>query len=122
MDFVFDALFDERRLRLLTVINLYTRECLGMPTSTGYPPLLTNSPLPVSPQKMQFSFALLKIEVTNNGKRDVTMPDGTIQRAALDAVNQQHEVQMMSAQGLQGSWQWTGNNAESTPSSLLRSK
>lgn len=30
MDFVSDALFDERRLRLLTVINLYTRECLHL--------------------------------------------------------------------------------------------
>lgn len=30
MDFVFDALFDGRRLRLLTVIDLYTRECLGI--------------------------------------------------------------------------------------------
>lgn len=29
MDFVSDALFDGRRLRLLTVIDLYTRECLG---------------------------------------------------------------------------------------------
>lgn len=28
MDFVSDALFDERRLRLLSVIDLYTRECL----------------------------------------------------------------------------------------------
>jgi hypothetical protein len=91
----------------------------NMPTS-GYPPLLNNSPLPVSPQKMQFSFAPLKIEVTNNGKLDVTMPDGTIQRVALDAVNQQHEVQMMSAQGLQGSWQGTGQNAGFTPSLLTR--
>jgi len=30
MDFVSDALFDGRRLRLLTVIGLYTRECLGI--------------------------------------------------------------------------------------------
>lgn len=30
MDFVSDALFDGRRLRLLTVIDLYTRECLGI--------------------------------------------------------------------------------------------
>ncbi len=29
-DFVSDALFDGRRLRLLTVIDLYTRECLGI--------------------------------------------------------------------------------------------
>lgn len=29
MEFVSDALFDGRRLRLLTVIDLYTRECLG---------------------------------------------------------------------------------------------
>jgi transposase InsO family protein len=30
MDFVSDALFDGHRLRLLTVIDLYTRECLGI--------------------------------------------------------------------------------------------
>lgn len=30
MDFVSDSLFDGRRLRLLTVIDLYTRECLGI--------------------------------------------------------------------------------------------
>ncbi|WP_394817922.1 integrase core domain-containing protein [Citrobacter koseri] len=30
MDFVSDALFDGRRLPLLTVIDLYTRECLGI--------------------------------------------------------------------------------------------
>ncbi len=30
MDFVADALFDGRRLRLLTIIDLYTRECLGI--------------------------------------------------------------------------------------------
>lgn len=30
MDFVSDALFDGRRLRLLTVIDLHTRECLAI--------------------------------------------------------------------------------------------
>lgn len=30
MDFVSDTLFDERRLRLLTVIDVCTRECLGI--------------------------------------------------------------------------------------------
>ncbi len=30
MDFVYDALFDGRLLRLMTVIDLYTRECLGI--------------------------------------------------------------------------------------------
>ncbi|MFN3239370.1 MAG: IS3 family transposase, partial [Pseudomonadales bacterium] len=30
MDFVSDALFDGRRLRMLTVIDLYTRECLAI--------------------------------------------------------------------------------------------
>ena len=30
MDFVSDALYDRRRLRLLTVIDLYTREWLGI--------------------------------------------------------------------------------------------
>jgi len=30
MDFVSDALFDGRRLRLLTINDLFTRECLGI--------------------------------------------------------------------------------------------
>lgn len=30
MDFVSDALFDGRRLRLLMIIDLYTRECPGI--------------------------------------------------------------------------------------------
>nr|WP_097462131.1 IS3 family transposase [Mangrovitalea sediminis] len=30
MDFVSDALFDGRRLRLLTIVDLFTRECLGI--------------------------------------------------------------------------------------------
>lgn len=30
MDFVSDALYDGRRLRLLTIIDLFTRECLGI--------------------------------------------------------------------------------------------
>lgn len=51
---------------------------------------------------------------------ELRFPDGTIQRVALDAVQQQHEVQMMSAQGLQGSWQGAGQNAGFNPSSLLR--
>lgn len=51
---------------------------------------------------------------------ELRMPDGTVQRIALDAVQQQHEVQMMSAQGLQGSWQGAGQNAGFNPSSLMR--
>jgi putative transposase len=30
MDFVADNLFDSRKLRMLTVVNLYTRECLAI--------------------------------------------------------------------------------------------
>jgi putative transposase len=30
MDFVSDALYDGHRLRLLTIIDLFTRECLGI--------------------------------------------------------------------------------------------
>lgn len=51
---------------------------------------------------------------------DIRMPDGSVQRIALDVVQQQHEVQMMSAQGLQGGWQSPGSNAGFTPSSLMR--
>ena len=32
MDFVSDALFDGRRLRMLTIIDLFTRKCLGIVT------------------------------------------------------------------------------------------
>jgi putative transposase len=30
MDFVADALFDGRKLRMLTVVDLYIRECLAI--------------------------------------------------------------------------------------------
>lgn len=30
MDFISDSLFDGQRLRLLTVINIYTHKCLGI--------------------------------------------------------------------------------------------
>ncbi|MDD0812938.1 hypothetical protein PSQ20_21555 [Curvibacter sp. RS43] len=30
MDFVADALFDGRKLRMLTVVDLFTRECLAI--------------------------------------------------------------------------------------------
>ncbi|MDU4290355.1 tape measure protein [Mixta calida] len=55
------------------------------------------------------------------GPVELKMPDGSIQRIALDIIQQQHEVQMMSAQGLQGGWQSPGQNAGFTPSSLMRS-
>ncbi|KAA8672196.1 hypothetical protein [Pantoea dispersa] len=65
-------------------------------------------------------FAPLRIEVVSNGQLNVTMPDGTMQRVALDTYNQQHELQMMSATGLAGSWQSTGNNVGWNPSLLKR--
>ncbi|TXK23313.1 transposase family protein [Ottowia sp. GY511] len=30
MDFVADALFDRRKLRMLTAVDLYTRECVAI--------------------------------------------------------------------------------------------
>src|SRR6202789_387998 len=35
MDFVSDALYDGRRLRALTVVNKYTRECLAIQVGQG---------------------------------------------------------------------------------------
>lgn len=35
MDFVSDALFNERRLRALTVVDNYTRECLAIDAGSG---------------------------------------------------------------------------------------
>jgi len=92
-----------------------------MPTSV-YPPLLsnTNPSAYLPPAQKPITFAPLKLEIVNSGALSVTMPDGTIQRVALDAVQQQHEFQMMSAQGLEGSWQGAGQNAGFNPSSLLR--
>jgi len=65
-------------------------------------------------------FAPLRIEVVSNGQLNVALPDGTIQRVALDTYNQQHELQMISATGLVGSWQSPGNNAGWNPSLLKR--
>lgn len=36
MDFVSDALFDGRRLRMLTVVDLYTRECLAIDVGQSF--------------------------------------------------------------------------------------
>ncbi|EQA6236355.1 hypothetical protein ACX5DZ_005088 [Enterobacter hormaechei] len=94
-----------------------------MPASV-YPPLLsnTNPSAYLPPAQKPITFAPLKLEIVNSGALSVTMPDGTMQRVALDAVQQQHEFQMMSAQGLEGSWQGAGQNAGFSPSSLMRSK
>jgi len=87
---------------------------------TGYPSLAPSivSYLPPAPQPI--TFTPLKVEISNTGSLNVTMPDGSVQRVALDAIQSQHELQMMSAQGLQGGWQGAGNNAGFTPSSLMK--
>lgn len=53
---------------------------------------------------------------------ELRLPDGSVQRIAIDSIQQQHEMQMMSAQGLAGGWQGAGQNAGFTPSSLMRTK
>ncbi|MGC0996384.1 tape measure protein [Pantoea agglomerans] len=82
------------------------------------PNMLQNQAALSAQQPIQF--APLRIEVVSNGQLNVTMPDGTIQRVALDTINQQHELQMMSATGLAGSWQSPGNNAGWNPSLLKK--
>lgn len=51
---------------------------------------------------------------------ELRLPDGTIQRVAMDTISQQHELQMMSATGLAGGWQSPGQNAGWNPSLLKR--
>jgi len=87
---------------------------------TGYPSLAPSIGSYLPPAQQPITFAPLKLEVTNTGSLNVTMPDGSMQRVALDVVQQQHEFQMMSAQGLQGNWQGAGQNAGFSPSSLMR--
>lgn len=82
------------------------------------PNMLQNQAALSAQQPIQF--APLRIEVVSNGQLNVTMPDGTMQRVALDTYNQQHELQMMSATGLAGSWQSPGNNAGWNPSLLKK--
>nr|WP_186806384.1 tape measure protein [Pantoea agglomerans] len=84
------------------------------------PNMLQNQAALSAHQHIQF--APLRIEVVSNGQLNVTMPDGTMQRVALDTYNQQHELQMMSANGLAGSWQSPGNNAGWNPSLLKKSQ
>jgi len=82
------------------------------------PDLLQNRAayLPQSPVQ----FAPLKVEIVSSGQMNVQLPDGTMQRVALDTIQQQHETQMMSASGLAGGWQSTGGNAGFSPSLLKR--
>lgn len=102
----------------------------GLIASVSKAPVPNNGVPLLSPQMLSqasllptkpITFAPLRVEVVSNGQLNVTMPDGTMQRVALDTYNQQHELQMMSAQGLEGSWQGAGQNAGWNPSSLLRS-
>ncbi|UBB13649.1 tape measure protein [Pantoea eucrina] len=102
--------------------SMYDRIKSAPVPSNGFPllspDLLQNRAafLPQAPVQ----FAPLKIEIVSNGQMNVALPDGTIQRVALDTVQQQYETQMMSAQGLAGGWQGAGQNAGFSPSSLMR--
>lgn len=102
--------------------NLYDHIKSAPTTNNGVPLLspnmLQNQAALLAQKPIQF--APLRIEVVSNGQLNVTMPDGTMQRVALDTYNQQHELQMMSATGLAGSWQSPGNNAGWNPSLLKR--
>ncbi|SJZ33592.1 tape measure protein [Pantoea eucalypti] len=89
------------------------------PALAGYNPYAQQSQAALLSQK-PIQFAPLRIEVVSNGQLNVALPDGTIKRVALDTINQQHELQMMSATGLAGSWQSPGNNAGWNPSLLKR--
>jgi len=89
------------------------------PALAGYNPYAQQNQAALLVQK-PIQFAPLRIEVVSNGQLNVALPDGTIQRVALDTINQQHELQMMSATGLAGGWQSPGQNAGWNPSSLIR--
>jgi len=102
--------------------SMYDRIKSAPVPNNGVPMLSPNmlqNQAALSAQK-PIQFAPLRIEVVSNGQLNVTMPDGSIQRVALDTYNQQHELQMMSATGLAGSWQSPGNNAGWNPSLLKR--
>lgn len=89
------------------------------PALAGYNPYAQQNQAALSAHQ-PIQFAPLRIEVVSNGQLNVALPDGTIQRVALDTINQQHEFQMMSATGLAGSWQSPGNNAGWNPSLLKK--
>jgi tape measure domain-containing protein len=89
------------------------------PALAGYNPYAQNNQSALLAQT-PINFAPLRIEVVSNGQLNVALPDGTIQRVALDTINQQHELQMMSATGLAGGWQSPGQNAGWNPSLLKK--
>ncbi|WP_413729042.1 hypothetical protein [Sodalis sp. RH22] len=102
--------------------NMYARLKSAPVPNNGVPllsPNMLQDRAALSAQK-PIQFAPLRIEVISNGQLNVALPDGTIQRVALDTINQQHELQMMSANGLAGSWQSPGNNAGWNPSLLKK--
>lgn len=104
--------------------NMYDRIKSAPVPNNGVPLLssnmLQNQAALLAQRPIQF--APLRIEVVSNGQLNVTMPDGSIQRVALDTYNQQHELQMMSATGLAGGWQSPGQNAGWNPSLLKKSQ
>lgn len=89
------------------------------PALAGYNPYAQQSQSALLALK-PIQFAPLRIEVVSNGQLNVALPDGTIQRVALDTISQQHELQMMSATGLAGGWQSPGQNAGWSPSLLKK--
>jgi hypothetical protein len=96
----------------------------GMPTS-GYPLLNSGSMssyMPPAKQSLKIEQSPIQIAPF---RIDIPLPNGDtysqmITPIVQQQVQQQHEVQMMSATGLAGSWQGTGNNAGFTPSLLTR--
>lgn len=95
----------------------------GMPTS-GYPLLNSGQSSYLLPAKQSLTVKQDPIQIAPF-RIDIPLPNGDtysqmITPIVQQQVQQQHEVQMMSAQGLQGSWQGAGNNAGFTPSLLTR--
>lgn len=90
----------------------------------GYPLLNSGQSSYMPPAKQSLKIEQSPIQIAPF-RIDIPLPNGDtysqmITPIVQQQVQQQHEVQMMSAQGLQGSWQGAGNNAGFTPSLLTR--
>lgn len=90
------------------------------PALMGYNPYAA-----VPPAKQHLTVTQEPIQIAPF-KINIPLPDGNtytqmITPIVQQQIQQQHELQMMSATGLQGSWQGAGNNAGFNPSLLRKS-
>jgi putative transposase len=74
MDFVADQLADGRKIRTLTIIDLFTRECLGI--EVGFS--LRSNDVVAAMGKLEYARGLPQRISCDNGSEFLRRPDGSV--------------------------------------------